>query len=224
MVIKLKYDQNINSTFELEYFWFRSCELYFLWGNLRWLLPSEVGRGDRQTHVDLCCGLELLELEGGCQTIWRRWIILSLSWIMRGTGLTKDWNCFSSNWQTWIGNDWIEGPGSKRLDGIECLQKIVMRRGGPQFCWHFWYYNWCKWLLKNEAKCEFSLMYDGSISHVSDFLSYFLDSNTSTSPSTSCIPRDTKKAGKTSCSSIQDSLQTTEDNSQTSNWMNSQVS
>ena len=147
LVTKLKYDQNINSTFELEYFWFRSCELYFLWGNLRWLLPSEVGRGDWQTHVDLCCGLELLELEGGCQTIWRRWKILSLSWIMRGTGLTKDWNCFSSNWQTWIGNDWIEGPGSKRLDGIECLQKIVMRRGGPQFCWHFWYYNWCKWLI-----------------------------------------------------------------------------
>ena len=130
-----------------KYFWFRSCEFYFLWGNLRWLLPSEVGRGDWQTHVDLCCGLELLELEGGCQTIWRRWKILSLSWIMRGTGLTKDWNCFSSNWQTWIGNDWIEGPGSKRLDGIECLQKIVMRRGGPQFCWHFWYYNWCKWLI-----------------------------------------------------------------------------
>ena len=71
-------------------------------------------------------------------------------------------------------------------------------------------YNRCKWLLRNEAKCEFSLMYDGSISHVSDFLSYFLDSNTSTSPSTSCIPRDTKKAGKTSYLSIQDSLQTSE--------------
>ena len=133
LAIRLKYDQNINSTFELEYFWFRSCELYFLWGNLRWLLPSEVGRGDWQTHVDLCCGLELLELEWGCQTIWRRWKMLSLSRIMRGTGSTKDWNCFSSNWQTWIGNDGIKGPGSKRLDGIECLQKIVMRRGGPQF-------------------------------------------------------------------------------------------
>ena len=117
------------------------------WGNLRWLLPSEVGRGDWQTHVDLCCGLELLELEGVCQTIWRRWKILSLSWIMRGTGSTKDWNCFSSNWQTWIGNDWIEGPGSKRLDGIECLQKIVMRRGDAQFLWHFWFCNWCKWLI-----------------------------------------------------------------------------